>query len=338
MSDGPQPGRRRVTLEHVAAQAQVSRALVSLVMRDEPGPSAETRARVLETARQLGYRPDARARSLAGQSARLIGVVFGVAATFHFDLLDGLYEAAEDRHYDLLLSALTRGRDEAKALESLHDFRFDGLVMLGPPVADPREAGLVPVVVVGWHVDHPEVDIVRTSDDTGMRLAVAHLVEYGHRRIAHIDGGPGLTADARRRGYLDAMAAHGLAAHARILTGGQTQLDGQRAARTLLAEGDLPTALIAYNDDIAVAAIGLLAHEGIDVPREMSVIGWDDTEMAGLSHVDLTSVAQQPHEMARRAVERIVERCAGRFVDNREIILEPTLTVRSSTTRPASAS
>ena len=103
-----------------------------------------------------------------------------------------------------------------------------------------------------------------------------------------------LIADARRDGYTKAMQAQGLGAEIRIVLGGQTQLDGQRAARALLAEGDLPTALIAYNDDTAVAAMGLLAQHGIDVPGRMSIIGWDDSEAAALSPVGLTSVAQHP--------------------------------------------
>ena len=97
--------------------------------------------------------------------------------------------------------------------------------------------------------------------------------------------------------------------------------------------GDLPTALIAYNDDTAVAAMGLLAQQGVDVPGQLSVVGWDDSEAAALSPVGLTSVAQHPAEMARLAVERIVARIEGRRVEGHEIVLEPELGVRSSTAR-----
>ena len=96
------------------------------------------------------------------------------------------------------------------------------------------------------------------------------------------------------------------------MTGGQTQLDGQRAARALLQEGVVPTASSAYNDDTAVAAMGVLAQQGIDVPGQLSVVGWDDSEAAALSPVGLTSVAQQPFELARLAVERIIARIERR--------------------------
>ena len=322
----------RVTLEDVAKHAGVSRALVSIVMRDAPGASSATRARVLAAAGELGYRPDVRARSLAGQKSRLIGVMFGVdVGAFHFDLLEGLYAAAEAHGHDLILTALTPGRDERRAAQSLHDFRFDALIMLGPPTPRPLLTGKVPIVVVGWHVDHLAVDVVRTSDEHGLALAVTHLVNLGHRRIAHIDGGNNLIAASRREGYVKAMRAHGLESYVRIVAGGQTQLDGQRAARALLQEGVVPTGLVCYNDDTAVAAMGVLAQQGIDVPSQLSVVGFDDNEAAALSPVGLTSVAQQPFELARLAVERIIARIERRRVEGHEIVLEPELKVRAST-------
>jgi DNA-binding LacI/PurR family transcriptional regulator len=331
--DADWSGRRRVTLNDVARHAEVSRALVSIVMRDAPGASAATRERVLASARALGYRPDVRARSLASQKSRLIGVMFGVGlGVFHFALLDGLYAVAEEYGHTLILTPLTRGRDERRAAESLHEFRFDALIMLGPPTPAPVLAGEVPLVVVGWHVDRPAVDSVRTSDAQGMADVVEHLVSLGHRRITHLDGGSSLIADARRAGYVAAMRAHGLQSHIHVVSGGHTQLDGQRAARSLLGEPELPTALIAYNDDTAVAAMGLLAQQGIDVPGRMSITGWDDSEAGALSPVPLTSVAQDPYEMARRAVQRIVARLEGRRISDRDIVLAPELRVRASTT------
>ncbi len=327
----PLSPRRRVTLEDVARRAEVSRALVSIVMRDAKGASAPTRERVLRAARELDYRPDLRARSLARHHSGLIGVVFGVAGSFHFDLLEGLYEAAESSGHDLVLSALTSGRDERRALRSLHDFRFDALVMLGPPTAHPVMAGELPLAVVGWHVDHPDVDVVRTSDAVGMRLAVEHLARLGHRDIAHVDGGEQLIAESRRVGYRRAMTEIGLEPQVDVVPGGESQLAGMHAAETLLSRGRLPTAVIAYNDDVAVAAMNALALHGVAVPRDVSVVGWDDNEIARLSHVDLTSVAQDPHRLAALAVHRVLARSDGGEITDREVVLDPELRVRSST-------
>ena len=329
---------RRVTLAEVADRAGVSRALVSIVMREVPGASDATRRRVQAAARELGYRPDPRARALAGKGSKLIGVMFGVAGTFHLDLLDGLYVAAEEAGYGLILSALTRSRDEKRAVQSLQDFRFDALVMMEPATSEPLMAGEVPLVVVGWRVDLPGVDCVRTSDARGMELAVGHLVDLGHRAIVHLDGGGTQTGASRREAYVAAMRARGLADEARVIPAGESQLDGQRAVRELLAQGPLPTAVIGYNDDVAVGAIGALAHDGVDVPGRVSVLGWDDSAVARLAQVDLTTVAQQPDLMARLVVERLVARLTGEPVADRDLVLEPTLVLRTSTASPPDGS
>ncbi len=333
MTDHQAPSRRRVTLADVAKRAGVSTALASIVMREAPGASPKSRERILAVAQELGYRPDVRARSLASLKSHLIGVLFGRAGRFHMELIDGLYAAAEARGWDLVLSALTTTRDEERALESLHDFRFDALIMLGPEIPEPRLAGRVPLVVMGWHVDHPDVDIVRTSDDHAMTLAVKHLADLGHRRIAHLQGGSGLIAVARRDAYLQAMRAHGLGSEIRfVVCEGEDQLDGQRATRALIAQDqDLPTALIAFNDDIAAAAMSVLAQEGISVPGDVSIIGFDDSELARSVGLELTSIQQVPQEMGRLAVERIIARSEGAPVESREIVLEPELVVRATT-------
>ncbi len=331
-NDGAKTPKRRVTLADVAAHAGVSRALVSIVIRDVPGASAETRKRVMEAAEELGYRPDRRAQLLARQHSRLIGTVFGMAGTFHFDVLDGLYTAAEDRGYELILSALTPNRGERRAVESLQDFRFDALIMLGPDTTKtPLMVGKIPIVVVGWHVSHPAVDVVRTSDEEGMRLVIDHLTQRGHRRIVHVDGGEGAVSDARRTGYLAAMRSAGLGDHTRVLSGGLTQLEGSTAARTLLEESRLPSAVVAFNDEIAVAMLEAFVQAGYRVPQDISITGWDNSQIARLPHVRLTSVTQDAHEMARLAIDRAIARIEATPVADREQVLMPDLVVRATT-------
>ncbi|MFE7416202.1 LacI family DNA-binding transcriptional regulator [Rhodococcus sp. NPDC057529] len=328
--------KRRATLSDVAARAGVSRALVSIVIRDAPGASAATRERVMRAADELGYRPDVRAQMLARSRSKLIGTVFGMSGTFHFDVLDGLYTAAADRGYELILSALTQSRDENRAVESLQDFRFDALIMLGPATPKPVLAGKVPLVVVGWHVDDPDVDVVRTSDADGMTMAVEHLVQRGHRRIVHVDGGEGAVADSRRDGFLTAMRTQGLADESRVLSGGLTQLEGYTAARTLLDDPELPTAVVAFNDEVAVSILEAFMHAGYRVPQDISIIGWDNSAVSKLPHIRLTTVAQDPRRMAKLAIDRAITRVEGARIDEREQVLEPILMVRA-TTGPARA-
>ncbi|MFV0253320.1 MAG: LacI family DNA-binding transcriptional regulator [Beutenbergiaceae bacterium] len=327
---------RRVTLADIAARTGYSRAHVSLVLRGAPGASEESRARVLAAARDLGYRPDARARALAGQRSWSMGVMFGQASTFHLDLIDGVYSAVESRGYSVVLSAMTPRRDEAQALATLNDFRTDGLFMLGPATANPVLAGRRPVAVIGWHVDDPTVDSVYTSDAQGIDTAIAHLSDLGHRRIAHIDGGDGLIAQSRRACYMASMRSRGLADGIEVYSGGETQLAGQRAALELIHGPQRPTAVLCYNDDVAVAAIPILEHHGLSVPGDVSVVGWDDTALAQVSPVPLTTVRQEPAMLAEAAFSRLIARIDGMVEENgtADVVLEARLMVRGSTARP----
>jgi DNA-binding LacI/PurR family transcriptional regulator len=329
---GAGPGRRP-TLEDVAARTGMSRSLVSLVMRGaRTGATAETRERVLQAAAEIGYRPDARARLLASGESRLIGVVFGLAGRFHMELLDGLYHAAKNADYQLILSALTPRRSEREAVETLLDFRCEAAIILAPDRAMPVLAGRLPTVTVGWQTKDPAVDVVRTSDDEGMRLAVDHLADLGHRRILHVDGGTGPVSASRRRGYRAAMRRRGLDDEVRVVRGGISQEDGSGAARLLLADDFLPTAVIAYNDDVAAGLVESLGGAGVSVPDKVSVVGWDDSSLARLPHIDLTTIRQDADVMTRLAVERSVARIHDDPVTDREQVLPPRLVVRRSTT------
>jgi DNA-binding LacI/PurR family transcriptional regulator len=319
-------------LQDVATRAGVSRALVSIVMREAPGASEQTRERVLTAADEIGYRPDARARLLASEHSRQLGVVFAMAGRFHAELLDGLYAAAGQAGYELILSALTPGRDEHTAVGTLLDFRCEAVILLEPGFAGiPALAGRLPVTVVGWQVADPAVDVVRTSDDEGMRRAVDHLVALHHRDIAHVDGGAGPGSTARRHAYRAALHRHGLDGHLRVVPGGDHLGAGMRAARLLLDGDALPTAVIGYNDDAAAGLVEAFGFAGVRVPQDVSVVGWDDNALARLPHLDLTTVRQDPVALARLAVERSVARLRGEAVAERELVLPAELVVRGST-------
>ena len=467
----------RPTLADVAARAGVSKSLVSLVMRGEPGASTDTRRRVLEAADQLGYHPDSRARLLRSGRSRLLGVVFGIEHTFHADLVTALYTAARETGYELALSAVTPDRDEAEATAGLLQDRCEALILIGPhrPAAHlARLAARLPVVVLARTVraidarasrdaarnpppalrrvpgdealsppsaeaaarhdgapSSPEaeaaaqrdralgppsaeaaarhdgapnsppaeaaarhdgalgppwveagaprdaalgsppaeagagrsrpVDVVRTADAEGLRRAVDHLVDLGHRRIAHIDGGRAPGATERRRGYRDAMRRHGLVPHIRIIPGGLTEAEGAAAARALLGGeppgndaardgrrsvpadvgdrtadvGGRPTAVVVFNDRCATGVLDVFARRGLRVPADISVVGYDDSHLARLAHIDLTTVAQDAATMSRLAVARAIDRIEGVDVPHRDAVVPPRLVVRGTTGPPA---
>ena len=332
---------RRPRLEDVAARVGMSPASVSMVLSNAPGPSAATRERVLAAAAELGYRPDRTASLLARRRTHLVGVQMVVGSAFHAELVEDLYEAAERQGYDVVLSAVTRTRDERRATETLVDFRCEALILLGPvaPAAQLIALGRqLPVVVIGRRVAGDGVDVVRSADADGVGQAVDHLAGLGHRAIAYVDGGRGTIASDRRRGYRTAMRRHRLGDHVRVIAGDHTEAAGARAAGQLLDErGSLPSAVVAYNDHCALGLLDTLSRAGVEVPAEVSVVGYDDSSLSRLAHVNLTTVSQDARGQAERALAAAVERLEDGRATDREVVLAPRLVVRGTTGPPPEA-
>ena len=324
---------RPPTLEDVAARAGVSRALVSIVVRGVPGASEPTRQRVLGVADELGYRPDSRARLLAGRRSRLLGVTLALDHPFHADLAEGLYSAAERHGYEVVLSAVTRDRNSRRAIDTLLDYRCAAALLIGPPVREPWLSALaerLPVIVLGQRSRSRAVDVIRTADEAGMRLAVDHLVALGHGEIAHVDGARGPGAAARRGGYRSAMRRHDLTP--RVVAGGPAEEDGAAAARALHAAP--PTAVLTYNDRCAVGLLDVFVRSAIAVPGTVSVVGYDDSQVARLPYLRVTTVSQDAAQLATLAVRRAVARLEHEPVSERELVLTPHLVVRGTTAPP----
>ncbi len=327
----------RSTMADVAARAGVSRALVSLVMRDSPKVSPHRRAAVLAAAAELGYRPHAFARQLASRDSTVIGVlVSDLHNQFFADLVDGVDEAAQEQGFSLLLqTGQRRASREEQVIDTLLSFSPAGLVLLGPVVATRVMAAAAqqsPVVAVTRSSRHPQVDTVTDDSEAGARLAVTHLAGLGHRRIAHLDGGNGAQAAVRRRGYLEAMAGFGL--EPLIVPSEYTEIGGVLGARTLLDSAPATTALFCANDLNAVGAIAELEDRGVPVPGHMSVVGYDNTALAALRHVSLTTIHQPRHQMGRLAVEVLLARIRGERDTAARLQLDPSLVVRETTAAP----
>ncbi|GAA4391348.1 LacI family DNA-binding transcriptional regulator [Tsukamurella soli] len=326
---------RRPTLLDVARRAGVSRATASLVIRDAAGPSEASRVKVRAAADELGYRPDVAAQLLRSRSSRLLGVMFRAADPFHADLVEHIYAAAEAAGYDVVLSAVVSGRDERRAVDALVASRCEAIILLGGIEVDEVGGGL-PAVGIGRRAAGSAFDGVYTDDGAGTRSAVEHLVALGHRRIVHLDGGAASGAAERRAGYQAAMRGHGLAPT--VIAGGFAESDGAECVRRLLAAGELPTAIVAGNDQAAVGVVVELRRAGVDVPGQVSVVGFDDSRAARLAHLDLTTVRQDAAELARGAVRLAVARLgeglrgAGDGQDgSRTVELAPHLVVRGTT-------
>lgn len=292
---------------------------------------------MLRVADEIGYQPDSAARLLARGRSRTLGVMFTVHQTFQADLVEGIYAEAERLGYEVLLSATAPGRGDAKAVEALLSHRCEAVILLGThaDAAALDALGKRTVAVsAGRRVLRAHVDSVHTAEGKGVRQAMEHLVALGHRRIVHIDGGRGPGSAERRRAYRAAMRRHGLDSEMRVMPGDHTEQSGIETGRLLLAErengGSLPTAVLAGNDRCAMGLLMALTRAGVDVPRDLSVIGYDDSHLSHLMPIGLTTLRQDAMLMAEHAVRFAVERLEDPERAPREAVLDPKLVVRGT--------
>lgn len=322
----------RPTIVDVAKAAGVSKSLVSLAIRDSPGVSASTRAHILEVAQRLGYRSNAWARSLARGRSHLIGVLLNdLHSGYHTDIVNGVEDAAADAGFGVVLSHGRRDGDVlAERLEALAALGVEGVVIVSGQVrldALTRAATGRPVVVVGRPDAVPDaVSQVSNDDRLGARLAVHHLAALGHRRIAHVASSRRRAALDRAESYAQTMRELGLAEWVRTVAPDEV---ARVAAGIAAREPDAPTAVFAANDRLAGTAVGAAFDAGVVVPAQLSVVGYDDTELARMLRPALTSVDQPRAAMGRRAMELLSELLGGGAA--RREVIEPTLVVRDST-------
>jgi DNA-binding LacI/PurR family transcriptional regulator len=327
------------TMQQVAELAGVSTALVSLVMRDAPNVSDYRRQLVLSAADELGYRPNVLARNLASRRTQTIGVVLNdLHNPFFAEIADGLQAAADDNRYRLLIGNGSHSQlGEERSVETFLQFRADGLVIAGSVLSDDlleRTSRTAPIVVVGRTSSSQVFDTANTDDQVGARLVVDHLIDLGHERIAHIDGGRGAGVTERRAGYRSAMNARGLGEHIHVVRGDYSEAGGRKAARVLMQHDRRPTAIFAGNDLSAVGALGVVEYLGFDVPGDVSIVGYDNTALAAMHHVALTTINQPTEELGRAAIDLLLQRLDGNRTEATHHVAEPELICRSTSGPP----
>jgi DNA-binding LacI/PurR family transcriptional regulator len=325
---------REPTMEDVAERAGVSRALVSLVMRGSPKVSARAREAVESAARDLDYRPNLMARNLASRRTMTFGLMLNdLHNPFFSEVTDGVHRAADHHGYATIIATGRRDPDlERLAVDRLLDHRVDALLLFGPRLdLDHLEqaAARTPVVVVGRPSSSKHLDSVNNDEAEGARLAVDHLVSLGHTAIVHVDGGNGAGAEPRRAGFLRAMSHHGLTGL--VVPGDFTEQSGLAAADAILDAKERPTAAFTANDVTAIGLMSALQQRGLRVPHDLSVVGYDNTALAALGSISLTTIDQPRLAMGLLAVETAIERLTAGRTRSRHHVLAPSLVVRSTT-------
>lgn len=338
-----------MTSRDVAKKAGVSRTTVSFVLNDvkEGNISEETRQRVLAAAKELNYVPNAAAQALAGQRTRIIGLVFSgrfqhlPTHFFLLQLMDGLLGVVQEHGLRLLVDRPGEAESNGNYLNLVRAKRIDGLIMIEPQAGDVGLHALAkdrfPTVLIG---NLPGVEICSVDVDNrgAARAAVAHLLALGHHRIACITNAPlpSYTAtEERLLGYRDALEEAGVPYDENLVCyGGYTSDSGYSSMATLLDSSPLrPSAVFVASDVVAFGAMTAIQERGLEIPNDISVVGFDDVPMARFVSPSLTTVHLPVAEQGRKAAELLLDLIRKRAEPGRRIVLDTELVIRNSSTR-----
>lgn len=331
-----------VTIYDVAKKAGVGIGTVSRAVNNHPHVSQKTRDRVLEVIKELKYQPHAMARSLARKKSNAIAVIVPVFTGYFFlEVLKGVQQAMIQDHYDLILYSIDQAEKTDQFLKkTLREKRVDGVLLISLKITDQYARYFLdtdfPIVLVDSF--HPELDSITVQNEQGALIATEHLLALGHRRIAMIDGQlKSSPAQDRLDGYKAALAKADIGFDTRYLIisdivagqDGFNRESGYRAMQRLLALGDeRPSAVFVSSDIQAAGAMRAIQQAGLNVPDDISVIGFDDVEIA--EYLDLTTVRQPMYQMGELAVRQLLSRIEGNKGPRLEKHLDTQLVVRTS--------
>jgi LacI family transcriptional regulator len=335
------------TIKDVALRAGVSVTTVSHVVNDTRHVSAKGRERVELAIRELGYVPNAMARSLKSNTTSTLGMLIPNSSNPYFA---EIVRIVEDRCFGAGYTLVLCNTDDEPHRQSVYlqvlaERRIDGLIVVSTGAGDDDSLvtqlrGLrMPTVLVDREIADPACDLVETAHMQGGLLAVRHLLSLGHKRIACIGGPVGvMPSEQRIEGWRMALAEAGATPNADALLwrGGFTSQGGYEAMHAILRTEQAPSAVFVCNDLMAIGALRAAHESGVRVPDDLSIVGFDDIELSAYTSPALTTVAQPKERIGALAVDMLLERVGGKRRDARKVVLQPELRVRASTARHAS--
>jgi LacI family repressor for deo operon, udp, cdd, tsx, nupC, and nupG len=306
----------RISIKDIARVAEVSHSTVSRALSDSPLVSAETKLRIQRLAREMGYSPDAQARSLVMGKTQTIGVVVTtITDPFIAEVVEGIETTAHQHDYSVILaSSKAEPEREIAAVEMLRSKRVDGVVVTSSRVGALYQAHLdrlgVPVVLLNSHTKESGSYTFSINVDSrhGGFLATDHLIQLGHRRIAYITGPANHSDDLDRlAGYRQALTSAGVRFDPALIIAGTGEVGGgERALPQILALDPPPSAAFCYNDMTAIGLLHAARVHNLRIPGDLAVVGFDDIPFASYVQPPLTTVAQPKPEMGRRAAEMVL--------------------------------
>ena len=308
----------KATITDVARQAGVSMKTVSRVMNNEPSVSKATRAKVKDAAKALNYTPNLAARGLATSKSYLIAMLYDIPSPgYAINIQKGATKACREFGYHLIVEPLeTSSEDYIDDIENLlGHLRVDGII-LAPPLCDNGQVirllaqRNIPYIPIAPSSQHGDVPIVKMDDVRAAREMTEHLIELGHKNIGFIKGHQRHSASALRfQGYREAMRKAGLRINPDWIAQGEfTYKSGVEAGGVIFSGDEKPTAIFASNDDMAAGMIAYASRQGLRVPEDLSVVGFDDTPLADSIWPRLTTIRQPVQDMGYTAAKLLLSR------------------------------
>jgi LacI family transcriptional regulator len=331
---------RPVTLKELAARAGVHPSTVSRVVNNDPvlRVSAQTRARIEALLEETDYRPDVVARSLRLRQTFVVAMIIpDITNPLFANIFMGIEEVAGERGYGVLLAntggSVERERDHLRSLQAR---RVDGLILASVSLRDPavrwlREQGIKHVLVNRYSGERDP--FVGADDVAGGTIATRHLIELGHRRIAHLAGSMGVsTAVQRRRGHLRALEEAGIVPDpSLVVESGYLEANGRRGMEHLLALRRPPTAVFAVTDVVAMGAHAAVLERGLRIPDDVAIVGYNDIPLASRLAPPLTTLRVPARDFGRFSAEMLLDQVRSGRSTHRRVVLQPELIVRGST-------
>ena len=332
---------KRVTIKDIANVTGFSINTVSRALNSKPEIRTETKEKILETAKKLGYYPNKLARGLRSNKTQTIGVIVtDIANPFFGSLVKGVERTARKHSYSIILQDTDEDYErEKEAIEVMFSERVDGLlitpVQTGTETIEKLKESGLPFVLLGRHFDDLETDYVVTDDIQGGYLATEYLLKCRHEKIAIINGPLHISsAKERFQGYKKALARYEIQFDKSLVSfGAITMGDGYTAVQALLERSPRPTAIFCYSDFVAFGVMKAIRESELRIPKDIAVVGYDDIEFSSCLEVPLTTVRIPKKELGSRAMEALYGRIgeAGKVEEYQEVQLDVELSVRQST-------
>ena len=327
------------TLADIARALGVSKMTVSRAINNHPEISPETRARILDAAQRMNYRPNQFARALTTNRSYLLGLVVpDLMHSYFAEICRGVETVAKPLGYqNLICSTGEDAVNEESEIEALLP-RTDGLILASS--ASPAETKFyrriirerAKIVLIDRQLEGIKCPAVTTDDVKVGELATEHLLSLGHRRVGHLKGTVASTAARRFEGYKKALANRRIPFDAELVRDcGFTERDGYEATRDWLLQGDLPSAVFASNDPAAIGAMSAIVEAGLRIPEDIAMVGGGNIHYGDMLRVPLTTVAWPKIEMGQQAARLLIDLVEGkRGTREQHVIVEPELVVRAS--------